>query len=315
MRQEEYLSLALNTVSARRQNSVSLQKKRQEEIANKLPLYQELERQFAKMGVQLAQTGEGQEQLLELESTMQELLTVAGYPADYLELQPHCTLCNDTGYVNNILCSCTLELVKKIRRDDMNNRSPLMLSTFNTFSLNYYPNEKDNDFNVVPKAHMSAVFELCKEYAENFKPNSDNLLFMGTAGLGKTHLALAIANSVLEKGFDVIYISAQNAFSQMEYEKFNARSEQLLPAMLSSDLLVLDDLGTEFLSPYIVSELYNIVNSRIAMQKATIYTTNLNAEHDIKIRYTEKIASRLLGSCRLIHFFGEDIRLQKNMEE
>lgn len=315
MRTEEYLSLALNTLSARRQNSVSLQKKRQEEIASKLPLYKELENEFIQTGIQLATTGDGQSKLLELEKKMQDLLLFAGYPADYLELQHSCPHCQDTGYVNNSLCSCTLALVKKIRRDEMNSRSPLTLSTFNTFSLDYYPNEKDNDFNIVPKAHMGAVFELCKEYADNFKPTSDNLLFMGTAGLGKTHLALAIANAVLEKGFDVIYISAQNAFSQIEQEKFVLRDEQLLPAMLSVDLLVLDDLGTEFLSPYIVSELYNIVNSRITMQKATIYTTNLNAEHDIKIRYTEKIASRLLGSCRLIHFFGKDIRLQKNMEE
>jgi len=316
MDKEKYFSEAMDILSARRQNAASVLEKRRNEIFQKLPIFEELEQQFIQSGIQIAKTNNIQTSNLEkLEKEMQGLLLTAGYPFDYLQLQYHCNLCKDTGFINGNLCSCTQDLIKKIQRYEISNGSPLSLSSFSTFSLKYYSTDHDKNFNIIPRKHMEAVLEFCKDYAEDFHPNSDNLLFMGTAGLGKTHLALAIASCVLEKGYDVIYLSAQAAFSQIEQEKFNTREEILLPAILSADLLVLDDLGTEYLSPYIVSELYRIIESRMAARKPTIYTTNLNAENALSVRYTEKIASRLLGGCQLIHFFGSDIRLLKNMPE
>ena len=314
MDKERYFSDAMDILSARRQNETLALEKRRKDIALQLPYYIELESLFMQAGIKLAQAGGAQEELTELEDKMQTLLSTAGYPTDYLELRFHCPLCKDTGYVAGAVCSCVQFLIKKIQRDEICSQSPLSLSSFSTFSLNYYSSDRDKNFSVIPKKHMEAVLAFCKEYAEDFHPKSDNLLFMGTAGLGKTHLALSIAEVVLEKGYDVIYISAQSAFSRIEQEKFGNRDEQLLTAMISADLLVLDDLGTEYLSPFIISELYHIIEARMAMRKATIYTTNLNAESDLSIRYTEKIASRLLGNCHLVHFFGTDIRLQKNME-
>ena len=142
---------------------------------------------------------------------------------------------------------------------------------------------------------------------------TSSLLLCGNAGLGKTHAALAIAQTVLEKGFDVVYISAQSLFGQLERDRF-ADDCPLMEAVLEADLLVLDDLGTEYVSPYVLSCFYNLLNTRLLEKRPTVYTTNIVDGKAFEARYTEKIASRLGGSCEPVLFLGQDIRKLKSME-
>jgi DNA replication protein DnaC len=76
---------------------------------------------------------------------------------------------------------------------------------------------------------------------------------------------------------------------------------------LDCDLLIIDDLGTEMTTQFTVSTLYYIINSRLMDNRATIISTNLMPEA-IEKRYSPQIASRVVGSYRLIKFVGEDIR-------
>ena len=87
---------------------------------------------------------------------------------------------------------------------------------------------------------------------------------MGGTGLGKTHLSLAIANVAINKGYSVIYGTAQNILGDLQNENFG-RLDNLKyreNEILDVDLLILDDLGTEFKNAYTVSLLYNIINTR-----------------------------------------------------
>ena len=77
---------------------------------------------------------------------------------------------------------------------------------------------------------------------------------------------------------------------------------------MEADLLILDDLGTEYINPYMSSCFYNILNTRILEKRPTIYTTNIVDGKVFESRYTEKIASRLGGSCEPVMFLGQDIR-------
>ena len=76
---------------------------------------------------------------------------------------------------------------------------------------------------------------------------------------------------------------------------------------MDCDLLIIDDLGTEMTTQFTVSALYHVVNSRLMDNRATIISTNLMPEAMEK-RYSPQIASRVMGSYRLIKFVGEDIR-------
>ena len=82
--------------------------------------------------------------------------------------------------------------------------------------------------------------------------------------------------------------------------------------MLECDLLILDDLGTEFLSQFVTAMLYNIINTRLLEGRPTIISTNLSFQ-EISKRYTDRLTSRLFGGYMHIEFLGRDIRIQSKI--
>ena len=167
-----------------------------------------------------------------------------------------------------------------------------------------------------PEIHrnMSGIFGYAKTYAEEFDPaRSRNLLLMGGTGLGKTHLSSSIARRVIERGFDVFYVTAINMVSDFEAEQFgNHRGVrgEFTDKYFDCDLLILDDLGTELTNQFTVSCLYNVLNMRINRRLPTVISTNL-MQNELMQKYSERITSRILGEFQILPFLGTDIRLQK----
>jgi len=160
------------------------------------------------------------------------------------------------------------------------------------------------------------VLHLCRAYAESFGAQSPNLLFTGEPGLGKTFLSAAIARVVAAKGCGVAYDTASGLLASFEREKFSRDTDEVSDAasrvrqLMSCDLLILDDLGTEMTTQFTVSALYQIVNTRLLEGRPTIISTNLPAA-ELKQRYSPQIASRLLGVYECYSFAGDDIRMLK----
>ena len=104
-------------------------------------------------------------------------------------------------------------------------------------------------------------------------------------------------------------------FQMNEAEKEATRQLQnanLTAAMADpADLLILDDLGTEYITPLTISVLYELINTRMLCHRPTIYTSNIVDSSIFEARYTEKVASRILGSCQIFKFFGTDQRLKR----
>lgn len=250
---------------------------------------------------------------LELQAQRKELLLQNGFPADYL--QPHytCAICSDTGVANGKECVCYQKLLRDLAYGELSAQTPLKLCSFDSFSLSHYANTPDRD-GVVPRKKMEEVFAFCKQYADTFSMDAPSLLFFGNTGLGKTHLSLAIAAAAIEKGYGVVYGSAQNLFSKLEKEHFgktdNADTAELL---LDCDLLILDDLGTEFTTGFVTAEFYNIVNTRLLSGKPTVINTNLSFTQ-LEEKYTNRIVSRILGCYEIRRFYGEDMRVKKRFE-
>lgn len=223
-----------------------------------------------------------------------------------------CPKCKDTGYVNGKICDCIHTAAKNILIQNLSASLPLENCRFENFDLNYYPQRSDDGSN--PRKYMTGVFKMCREYVINFDPQkSESLLFMGNTGLGKTHLTLAMVYELLNRGFNVIYGAAYNLFSEMETEHFERRTNNAYNAAIDCDLLVIDDLGGEFVSPYIQSLLYNIINTRDLSGKPVIINTNLNMG-EIAVKYTPRVASRLF-KYNSEKFIGDDIRLQKALQK
>lgn len=298
------------------------------ELTAKYPEFLFIEEELAKTGMSVVRafslTGDDVGAALEnirkkneaLHNERKNLLKALKLPEDYLEVKYTCEKCKDTGIYEerdderNVsygskYCECYHSLMKKYAAEDLNKNTPLELSSFEDFDLELYPVAKNGES---PREAMGYVYNSCVKYAETFDLDSVSLYFYGRTGLGKTHLSLAIANEVIKKGYNVIYGSVITFLNKMEKEKFG-RAETFVTEdiLIGADLLILDDLGAEFQSPYTVSALYNLLNSRICRGVPTIISSNLGLE-EIKRRYPESIASRIIGTFSPVEFIGDDIR-------
>lgn len=235
----------------------------------------------------------------------------AGYDAESFTPRYHCPLCGDTGMQGGNPCSCVAEVARRLRREEINAASPLGLCQFASFEVERYSDAVEAELGISPREYMGKLLNYCRNYAARFSQNSPNLLFMGHTGLGKTHLALAIADAVLEGGHDVLYTSAAALAAQLGREHFDySNNDEWLAACQEADLLILDDLGTEYITPLTISVLYELINTRMLTHRPTIYTTNITDQSVFVARYTEKVASRMLGGCKMFKFFGSDQRFK-----
>ena len=245
------------------------------------------------------------------------ILTAMGLPEDYLDVHYNCKKCGDTGFYEERddekgvsygtkLCSCHIELLKKLAGEEMALQTPLELSSFADFDLSYYKDSKESF------EQMKYIFETCVKYSQNFDLDSPSLLFYGRTGLGKTHLSLSIANEIIKKGYNVIYGSVNNFFSKIEYEKFNRGNDTYtLDLLCDADLLILDDLGMEFSTAFTNSVLYTVINTRICKNLPTVISTNLSPD-ELRDKYHESIVSRIVGTFETLEFLGRDVRQSGN---
>ena len=153
---------------------------------------------------------------------------------------------------------------------------------------------------------MEKNLEAAKEYANNFGKSDKNLLLIGPTGTGKTHITTSIAKVVISKGHSVIYDSAENIVSDFEADKFKSgyvQKESVSDKYLECDLLIIDDLGTEFQSQFSSVCLYNLINTRQNKGLSTIISTNLDSKK-LAERYDGRIYSRIAGNDYYILVFG-----------
>ena len=158
---------------------------------------------------------------------------------------------------------------------------------------------------------------MLKSFANGF--NSDtyrNFIMIGTTGLGKTHLSTAVAQTVIERGYDVLYVSAVSMMGDFESKRFGNSTSLTKANDISryyfADLLIIDDLGTEVVNKFTQSYFYEVINTRLNMRKSTIINTNLTPS-ELTALYTDRISSRILGEYQPIQFSGTDIRKQKSI--
>ena len=246
---------------------------------------------------------------LKAQAKRKELLKGAGFPEDYLDVKYTCDICKDTGYNKEFYCQCYRKLIRDVARQELGINSPLKKCTFESFRVDKYPEVVDSVLGVNQREHMKNTYEYCKDYAENFTPDSEGLFMYGKTGLGKTHLSLAIANEVINRGYDVYYGSIQTIMDKLEGEHFGRlpREDSIKEDILTCDLLIIDDLGAEFATQFTNAELYNILNSRMLSSLPTIISTNLDMK-DIADKYSQRVASRIMGTMTGLYFCGKDIR-------
>lgn len=251
-----------------------------------------------------------------------KLLKEAGFPKDFLSMHYTCPLCKDSGYISQdgltVMCSCLQQKILDAKYND-SNVSTAKNQTFETFDLNLYSdvaNKEKYNSTISPRKNMENIKKVTLNFVDNFDDeNVKNLLFSGGTGLGKTYLSNCIVSSLLNKGKTVIYQTAPVMLDKLIAEMFdkNNVSNSFSENLLTADLLVIDDLGTETMNSLKFSELYKIINTRLLNQNnkitKTIISTNLSLQQLFET-YDERLVSRFVGHYDIFKFFGEDIRFK-----
>ncbi|MBQ7870782.1 MAG: ATP-binding protein [Oscillospiraceae bacterium] len=247
---------------------------------------------------------------LALQQEREWILEAGDFEEGYLDETPICAVCGGSGYAGNRMCNCLQELCRQEQKKELTSLLCTGRENFDYFRLDVYPDAYDPKLGTSPRKLMQSNYNICRRYAQNFTPASGSLLFSGATGLGKTFLSACIARQVADRGYSVVYDTAIRIFADFETEKFGPQTEEsrgLTRKYMECDLLIIDDLGTEMTTQFTVSALYHLVNTRMMENRATIVSTNLG-DREIEGRYNPQIASRLIGTYRLVQFAGEDIR-------
>lgn len=319
---------AVDVIEKRRENRLELINQRKNEIYSRIPRIAQLENRLSSTGMMLltrvAEENSSPEEVVanimaqnrECNEEIARLLAENGYSTDYLNPPYFCSLCHDTGYADGKLCSCLkTELTNKALME-ANLTKHMAGQTFDRFDLSYYDNNTKGPKGIGARENAALILDTVEEFVDRFDTSDTNLLFYGSSGLGKTFLSSAIATELLKRGKDVLYISANSFFPMLENIHFGRKDEKSIyisEKALDADLLILDDLGAEFITQFTVSELFRVLNHRLLTGKKMVFSTNLNLS-EIKSTYSERIVSRLIGNFDPIFFFGEDIRKKKTFE-
>ncbi|MGO4971561.1 ATP-binding protein [[Clostridium] aminophilum] len=258
-------------------------------------------------------------QIADLKEQKEVLLKSHGYPADYLEPRYHCPDCRDTGYIDNRKCHCFREQEINLLYEQSNIRAVLEKENFSTFSYDWFDDEKkDPRSGMTARENMARTVRICQEYIEDFRTKKGNLLFTGKTGLGKTFLSNCIARELIERYHSVVYLPASQMFDIFSRDRFSYDDDEDLRSraeyLMECDLLIIDDLGTELINTFTVSQLFTVINERLNRANGTIISTNLPV-NEMRDVFTERVMSRIISAYQIIPFFGEDIRIRRRMAE
>ena len=322
----------MRAYEADRDHAATVLKKRLEEVYGKLPQVQEIDNKLAQVGIDTAKrilSEEGASQTLlhdlrtktlALKEEKERLFADNGIPKGYFTDIFKCSLCQDTGYAENIRCGCLKQRLIDKYYDLSNVRGLLEEENFDTFDFKYYSQNVNPAQGLSPYRNMQIIYKTALNFVQEFGCRGrkiQNLLFYGDTGLGKTFLCNCIAKDLLDAGYTVLYVTAPQIFKLVEEHRFNRDEEEepnyAIDAVTDVDLLILDDLGAEFSTIVTSAALFNIINQRLLAKKPTVISSNLSPA-ELEAQYSDRIVSRFLGNYKMSKFYGDDIRAKKKYE-
>ena len=300
-------------------------KQRKQEIKNLYPEILDLDNDIQKLSLKLTMTilkkdvteddiNKIKDEITDLRAKKCELLVSHGYDPEYLNMHYKCNKCQDTGYIGTKKCECYKNKLVRLYYKDSELQDILKDNNFANFNLDLFSPSKEIGKKYSPRDNMKNNLDsIMKDFIPNFAHGSDNLLFYGTAGSGKTFLSYCIAKELLDRGFLVVYKTSDELIKCLRDIKFNNNS-YLEKLLMDCDLLIIDDLGSEQLNDFVATEFFNFLNKKLLRKKRMIISTNFPP---LKIRehYSERISSRLLGNFKLYTFYSDDLRIKLNLSK
>jgi len=208
---------------------------------------------------------------------------------------PTCPTCHGYGFVRRaaplhsedfgkaFACACAAPSIRQRRIDRMAARIPYGEEGY---SFENYPVEGDQ-----------TALLACRAFAVS---EQGSLFLWGPVRTGKTSLASAIARARLQAGDDVLFMNVPDLLEEFrhtfDHERGELTTSQLTDLVRDTTLVVLDDLGAEKVSSWVIDLLYRLVNHRQTLRKRTVYTSNRSLL-ELERRLDDRIAWRIKAHC------------------
>ena len=297
----------------RRLSNYRLHEQRKKDIYTTIPEIKELDRQITANSISL-----GKQLIIRDDPALREeyriknqvlinqkqaLLKEAGYSSDYLEPIYHCKKCKDTGYIGQEQCSCFHQAMIDHLYSDSNMAKILARENFQTFREDYYSDQMTKQGLPSPRRNIQKVVEHCKTFISRFP------IFFETL---KSFLSHCIAKEIMDRGFTCVYMTAFQLFDTLAKHTFgkgkDMEQETSANLIFQCDLLIIDDLGTEMINKFVISQ---CLNERLIQERSTIISTNLSLQ-EFRNTYSERIFSRIIENYSWQKIYGDDIRFKKS---
>lgn len=213
---------------------------------------------------------------------------------------------NKLGYAEFISLLCEDE--KSNRRDNNYRRRTVAAK------LPANKNLDEFDFSFQPSIDVKMINDLviC-----NYIKCKENIVFIGDAGTGKTHLAIALANKALTREYSVYFTTVADMLYNLHIAKADNSYHKAINRLVGYDLLILDELGFKQLPKYSVDDFFNVISKRYE-KKSTIITTNKDFTDWQEIFADEllsrAIIDRVVHHAYIISIKGKSYRMKKSKQ-
>lgn len=167
------------------------------------------------------------------------------------------------------------------------------------------------------------AFTFAFKLVSEFPAVNRGLLFTGSVGVGKTHLAAAILRGLGERGVPCLFYEFGSLLQEIRasYNPVSQASElNILAPVYEAEVLVLDELGASKPTDWVQDTIMQIIGKRYNDRKLTLFTTNYRdvretpAEETLEDRIGTRLRSRLYEMCKTVMIEGEDFRRRLDSE-
>lgn len=242
-------------------------------------------------------------------------------PGDDAEVYD-CPLCRDSGFLiedgraRPCACRAQAQLLERKRAAGLTAR--LRRMRFDSFELRVYPDDlklQNSSYRALAELALTDARQFAAACLRGGEPGS--MLFEGEVGCGKTHLAAAIANELLEHGMEALFLVVPEFLDRLRasYRRENEGLDEteIIKRAYEAPVLILDDLGAHNYTEWVSNKLFTIINHRYNRGLPCVITTNLGLM-ELEKNIGERATSRMLETCRIRRLaIDRDMRYQRNL--
>lgn len=309
-----YHSKVMKSYEEKRKRKQEVFDERIREIHQKVPKMIEIEQSFlrgSQMFMGLAARGQAitedfmtdfKEKQNKLKSIKKKTLMNAGYSEDYLDMKYECKDCSDTGFIGVNRCKCYDKELIEVYYKESNVGSMIKNKDVQAFCFEDYETEVriGEEWSDYDKVIKLQEFLLKKVQSKE----TAHLCITGGYFEDRTQIGLFITQKAIQSGKSAIFLSAEQLskiFNEWRFNRKNVSMEvkNLKESLDVVDVLVLDALGEELNAEMTASDLFELINKRMMLDKTTIITTRLTIQQCREI-YSDRIVSRLIGYSEYI---------------